>query len=585
MHLDTIIKPLIKEFPFFLITILCLGGEDWIRYILHSNYISVTDALYNISLIVLFSYALTCLVSLIGIISKIILYGILIFIAGIDIFLSMNFSTGISPQIFLLLAETNARESKEFLREFAFSSGTFLMIRQFFVYIFGALLLEYLWRKLNKFSILTSLLKSIIIAIVFATFIIGFISCRRYKDLFGISSSDNLSNWYNKKEYYPLDKISKLVYSVYALRLASNEVHEALKSTISSSAIPVVSGVKDSMNVVIVIGESYIKSHCQLYGYHLPTCPLLLKEKKNGNLFVFQDVISPFNGTSASIKNLFSCNSLSDNETWYTKPIFPTIFKKAGFNVTFWDNQKEDVTPAVVSLSLTSFIYNEEVCKLSYNNTNNWTDKYDGDFVKRTENLDFSSDKNLIIYHLMGQHVDAKERFPDNHSWNYFTCDSVHRDESYITKKKKKEIADYDNATRYNDYVLMQIINRFRNKNTVLVYFSDHGEEIYDYRDHKGRDLSSNIISYNYLKYQHEIPFMIWCSDVFKGKYPQTIDDIKKSLSKPFMLDNLPNILFHLGQIDTDYYKPTKDLLNSKYICGKRMVHDTDYDEIRKNNK
>lgn len=76
-------------------------------------------------------------------------------------------------------------------------------------------------------------------------------------------------------------------------------------------------------------------------------------------------------------------------------------------------------------------------------------------------------------------------------------------------RKKKKEIADYDNATRYNDYVLMQIINRFRNQNTVLLYFSDHGEEVYDYRDHKGRDLSSNTISYNYLKYQHEIPFMI----------------------------------------------------------------------------
>lgn len=85
------------------------------------------------------------------------------------------------------------------------------------------------------------------------------------------------------------------------------------------------------------------------------------------------------------------------------------------------------------------------------------------------------------------------------------------------------------------------------------------------------------------MKYQHEIPFMIWCSDKFKESFPQVIGEIKNSLSKPFMTDNLPHLLFHLAKIKTEYYKESKDLLSPSYNCGRRMVHDCDYDKFRDN--
>ena len=31
-------------------------------------------------------------------------------------------------------------------------------------------------------------------------------------------------------------------------------------------------------------------------------------------------------------------------------------------------------------------------------------------------------------------------------------------------------------------------------------------------------------------KYQYEVPFMIWCSDKYKKKYPAIINNIKKAL-------------------------------------------------------
>ena len=43
--------------------------------------------------------------------------------------------------------------------------------------------------------------------------------------------------------------------------------------------------------------------------------------------------------TTFSMKNMLSTNRISDNEAWHERPYFPVIFKKAGFNVSMWDNQ------------------------------------------------------------------------------------------------------------------------------------------------------------------------------------------------------------------------------------------------------
>ena len=41
-------------------------------------------------------------------------------------------------------------------------------------------------------------------------------------------------------------------------------------------------------------------------------------------------------------------------------------------------------------------------------------------------------------------------------------------------------MAHYDNATRWNDEVINRILRNFANEDAVVVYFSDHGEEVYD---------------------------------------------------------------------------------------------------------
>ena len=59
------------------------------------------------------------------------------------------------------------------------------------------------------------------------------------------------------------------------------------------------------------------------------------------------------------------------------------------------------------------------------------------------------------------------------------------------------------------------IIDLFRNKNAVMVYLSDHGEEIYDYRDSKGRKAADKANLKEWLNGLLEIPFLVWCSDIY----------------------------------------------------------------------
>ena len=73
---------------------------------------------------------------------------------------------------------------------------------------------------------------------------------------------------------------------------------------------------KYTLDVVLIIGESYNKYHASVYGYNLNTTPVLCEQQQRGNLFVFTDAISPYNMTTLAVKNMLSTNSISRHQSW-----------------------------------------------------------------------------------------------------------------------------------------------------------------------------------------------------------------------------------------------------------------------------
>ena len=515
---------------------------------------------------------------------KVLLYLLLGVYLIINLFLYYNYGTTVSPSILVVTAETNQQEACDFMNAFLFSKQSITAYLIALGIIVATVIAELFHRPLSRImrhkavTIIAAIMAMIILLIGIPAALNVYIPLTRCQ------SPDDISQWRFRTFVRPVDTFTDLLYSTYDIWLASSNTHKAIAANRLVATDSISSVEPDSLTIAVVIGESYIKSHCQLYGYHLATTPHLKNELDSGRLYVFDDVVSPYNMTSDVIKNVFSCNNMGAGEHWYDIPTFPAIFRKCGYHVNFWDNQRLFDAQKEYTFALNSFLYNDEIYNACYDRTNKKTYKYDHQLIESFRK-DISHDhlRQLDIIHLMGQHFTASNRYPRTLYFCRFRSDSITSKAPYLTKKKKYQIACYDNATFYNDDVMNKIINLYKNKNAVVVYFADHGEEIYDYRDFKGREHGE--LSAQALKYQFEVPFMIWTSDRYKASHADICADLVSATHRPMLLDDLCQILFRLGNVKTSYYHPQRDVTHRLYQSHKRLIRGQFYyeDKIKEN--
>ena len=305
-------------------------------------------------------------------------------------------------------------------------------------------------------------------------------------------------------------------------------------------------------------------------------------------LYVFDNVISSINGTSKSFQNFLSTASVDSCTEWFDEPLFPAIFKKAGFNVIFNSNQFVQNKCDMWSPEC-GFFFHPRIKNRMFSYTNQSNFLYDGELIDNYKKIRAKIEKeypNLIIHHLLGQHVNPSCRFPSNQT--YFTKDN-YNDRVELSDDDKEYVASYDNATRYNDSIVAQIIDMYKMKDAIVIYFADHGDEANDFRLHKGR--AGIKEGAECLHCQLDIPFIIYLSEKFAKDHPDIVKKIKKSIHRPFMTDDLPHLLFDIANINTKWYKPNRSLINEEYNTKRRRIikgniHEgsVDYDNVCENN-
>ncbi len=570
---QTIKKPL-EEFTFFFACLFCiippvinhllLLYDEYSLDILFLQYLSIAATI---------SYVITTIVYLFRkwTFVKLIAYTFVTALLYIYFFLKLNFGTNISPLIITMIAETNTNEASEFLNGFIFTKMSLItdgIIVSFILFI----IMAERNKLLNKEKI-----KKIISFCMIVCFSVSIYATHIAKSLYECKNMNEVNIWYDKYYPYAMDNISTLLYSLYIPHITSVEIDNVIAHTKESINSKIFVAEDNSLDVIFVIGESYIKYHAHLYGYPLLNTPNMDKEHEKGNLFAFHDMISPYNATTLAIKNILCTNSISDGESWSESVFFPALFKKAGYNVYMWDNQKNLGTFLIYTFTINSLLYNKQLTNISYTKHNMETYEYDGELLQSFFK-ESTGKHNLVIFHLMGQHVSPSERYRSE--FCIFTTNDIHRKESYINEEKKQYIADYDNATLYNDNVLGMLFEHYKSKNAVIVYLSDHGEEAYDVRDSKGRSLEVEKKK-EVIKYQNDIPCIIWCSDTYKKLHPDVIENIKLSLNKKGMSDNICHTLFKLANIKTSLYQPKRDIISAEYFNNKRIIYDKyNYDSI-----
>lgn len=514
-----------------------------------------------------------------------------------ECFLLVFFRTFITPSLMSIATDTDPAESAEFIGCYLFT-GRFALFLEAWSLVAGInLLLEKVSQARRTAPMPHAGLRTCLLTTVLAG-----------GGIFGLTSNASafesawrLSRIHDRHELHELlreepelclERRSAPERLFFSLRMqafdrnAIGSLHEAMES------IAIDSCTFRSPEIVLILGESYNKHHAALYGYPLPTTPRLSQEEAAGRLYPFTDVVSPANFTVKAMHLLFSFASQDRQTAWCDTPLFPALFRRAGYDTLMFDNQTTFTleNDDVWDQEIRHFLYHPRLSPQLFTHCN--ADKYPfdegllADFDR--QDLRFRNPLRLTIFHLMGQHVAYRNRFPAEAG--YFTADSIPEYSTSGLRRSRDErriVADYDNAVRYNDRVVGEILDRCRTRDAVVVYLSDHGEEVFDYAHRNGR-IHDATLSPDCCRHQYEIPFMIWMSDRYRAARPELAAAIARAVDRPYMTDDLPHLLLDLAGLSCRWFDPTRSVVNDRFDASRpRLLRDdkVDYDLIMRQAK
>ena len=518
----------------------------------------------------------------------------------VDVYCFTKFDSTLNPTMLLLMFETDSREAGEFLRSCLSADvllggvGHILLLMLFnIVLAFHRSLLKLFCKnkalclfveKVRHFFAkpLTSYITSglVTLCLVLAIVTTAHNKGKVYKLLTAQNIGDaehQLTENEHAELYLPL---YRLAFSLYANSLVSQQLDRLIEV---SKKVDVDSCEFTSPDIVLIIGESYNRHHSSQYGYIKPTTPRQIKRQKQGRLIPFTDVVSPWNLTSFVFKNMFSTYTVGDKGEWCDYPLFPELFRKAGYHVTFITNQfLPKAGEAVYDLSGGFFLNNAELSKAQFDTRNDKLHTYDEGLLHEYDSLKEQSGKNnLFIFHLIGQHVNYRQRSPDDRK--KFKGEDYKELKPNHDNRERRILSDYDNAILYNDSIVDQIIRRFEKKEAIVIYVPDHGEECFEGDMHFFCRLHSAKIDARLAHAEFDIPFWIWCSTKYSVRHPEIVRAIRKARNRKYMTDALPHLLLYLGGIKTSAYKEEYNLISPNYNeQRKRLLKGTtDYDSLK----
>lgn len=370
----------------------------------------------------------------------------------------------------------------------------------------------------------------------------------------------------------------RIVYSTKFLSLSYSEL-ERMRANMAD--IKIDSCDFTIPNIVLYIGESYNKHHSQLYGYGLETTPHQKAMHEKGDLLVFSDAVTPWNVTSNVFKDVLSTHSTDQPGAWNYGVLLPGVLKKAGYKVAFITSQfYKSPNQGVVDFNGSFFLNDKALDKACFDYRNKFRKAYDGTLLHEIDKFP-RGEHNFVIFHGMGQHQEYRKRYGKGGE-KFVVGDYAQRHD--LNVYEKQVVADYDNATRYNDNVVRLLCQKFKDEDAVVIYLPDHGEEVYDRIHSCGRDHNA-AVSADIAWAEFEVPFEIWFSPKARRLHPDVYEAAAGAQHRPFSTDDLPHLVMGMAGISSSLYDKRRDLLSPDFNAQrKRMLKGTvDYDSLMVN--
>ncbi|MGE6475221.1 phosphoethanolamine transferase [Psychrobacter sp. NPDC078631] len=297
--------------------------------------------------------------------------------------------------------------------------------------------------------------------------------------------------------------------------------------------------------MVFVVGETARADHFGLNGYTRNTTPLLSKQT---DLYSFKDAVSCGTSTAYSVPCMFSYANRVDYDidtAKYNENVLDTLSKQ-GINVVWRDNNSSSkgVADRVTFEDYKTADTNPN-CDVECRDIG-MLDGFDA-LVKSGSSQKEMAKDTLILMHQMGNHGPAYyQRYPKKFEKYNPVCMT-----NELSKCDAQSVINgYDNAIRYTDYFLSNVIDTLKpyeqDYDVVMVYISDHGES-----------LGENNIYLHGLPYkfapdaQKHVPTIVWSPN------SNSIDteSLSSMVNEPVSHDFITPTLLSFFGITTDEVK------------------------------
>ena len=352
---------------------------------------------------------------------------------------------------------------------------------------------------------------------------------------------------YQRKTSYWLNPYVSLAYHYLKFRIN----YRALREMILAHAAPPFAKIRSRLEgaaretYVILIGESANSHHFHCYGYERETTPFT---EKIAGLRRFAGVRSQFAQTLPSLEKTITFATVKEPDLLYKKGSLIDYFHEAGFKVWWYSNQG-----ALDDTAITAMTTHADVSKCF-----NFADMkrfeaagFDanmlGDYEKA---LDDPAPKKAVFLHLLGSHSAYVNRYPSE--FRHF--EDAPPKKGHLSVDKQAMINSYDDSIRYTDFVISEAIRLLSAREGVkgLVYFSDHGEDVYDTNEDKslghGAIANEPMIS---------VPFYVWISDELDRLRP----DLRRAAAKSdYKLEDAIHTVIDVASLENDDFDASKSI-------------------------
>lgn len=447
--------------------------------------------------------------------------------ASVDLFLVINFNERLTTG-YMFIAMTNYKEAGNFLPTY-WRSIIFVLV--IFAICYGTGLAGLRNRKLyknNAFFIFFSILTLSGYGVYF------------YKTAqINSSIKSALLDLIAKDQSTPVGYLSQAGLTAHLYFESEDLIRQREKARIKITNISSQSNIE---TVVFVVGESSRPQNWSLFGYDKNTTPNIDKE---AGIYKFDHMCTTAPYTAAAVPSMLSLEPIWHWNSIVSHKSLVSVFGAAGYSTYWLSTQEVDSFGGIIPHIAAEAGYRQYFSR-----------SYDGALIPEYQKIlrENHGKKQAIFIHIKGSHFEYSRRYPEN--FNHF--------KPTLISEKSKITAEYDNTILYTDWLLSKIINQLKlnGKPSVLVYSSDHGENLMD----DSRKLLGHAIGN---KYDLSVSAFIWVSDNIGKEQLLKISKLEERENQKISISSLSHTLLDITGITTSDYNSSDDLLSDNFVLSK----------------